>query len=506
MTSNDFAQYGGQNRRLRDEAARGALWSLAAQWGIKMSGLVTFVILARILAPEQFGVMALGSTLAFVLTLLADFGFSAYLIQATNPDQRTFSTAFWVSVGTSAALALLLVALAWPLSDLFEAPEAAPVIAALSVTVLVDSLRSVPGALLKRRFQFGALAMQMLVGNVAGQIMAIGLALAGAGVWALVGQAWTLSLVSLLLIVRAARWRPSLEFSGSTALLIARYGGHVIGAGLAGQLAKWLTSGITSRYLGLTAVGYLAMSQRITMVAVETVGHASNQFANSLFASVKHDSARLQNAYLSGQTLVGAVAVPLLAVLTINAELLIPTLLGEDWRGAVPVFQLLALGGIGQVLAWTINRPLLLAVGRPEISMFVTLAFSITLVVSVLVTAQISLVAVAAAQAGSQLLFAPISLVLTSRAIGIPSGAVFWRSGRVLLLAAAAAIPSYLTTEALAASLPPLLATSASIAVYTGGYVIMLRTVEKAVWTTIVGMLQSLLNRARRRDSATTAA
>ena len=208
MASNDFAQYGGQNSRLRDEAARGAIWSLAAQWGIKMSGLVTFVILARILAPEQFGVMALASTLAFVLTLLADFGFSAYLIQATNPDQRTFSTAFWVSVSTSAALALLLVALAWPLSDFFEAPEAAPVIAALSMTVLVDSLRSVPGALLKRRFQFGALAMQMLVGNITGQIVAIGLALAGAGVWALVGQAWTLSLVSLVLIVRAARWRP----------------------------------------------------------------------------------------------------------------------------------------------------------------------------------------------------------------------------------------------------------------------------------------------------------
>ena len=297
-----------------------------------------------------------------------------------------------------------------------------------------------------------------------------------------------------------------MEFSGPTALLIARYGAHVIGAGLAGQLAKWLTSGITSRYLGLAAVGYLAMSQRITMVAVETVGHASNQFANSLFASVKHDSARLRNAYLSGQTLVGAVAVPLLAVLAINAELLIPTLLGEDWRGAVPVFQLLALGGIGQVLAWTINRPLLLAIGRPEISMYVTLAFSITLVVSVLVTAQISLIAVAAAQAGSQLLFAPISLILTSRALRIPSGTVFWRTGRVLLLAAAAAVPAYLTTEELAETLPGLLAASVSIAVYAVVYTVLLRMVEKAAWSNIVGMLQSLRNRARRRPSATTAA
>ena len=506
MASNDFARYGGQSSRLRDEAARGAVWSLAAQWAIKMSGLVTFVILARILVPEQFGVMALASTLAVVLTLLADFGFSAYLIQASDPDQRTFSTAFWVSISTSVALALLLTAVAWPLSDFFEAPEAAPVIAALSLTVLVDSLRSVPGALLKRRFQFGALAMQMLVGNLSGQVMAIGLAVAGAGVWALVGQAWTLSVVSLVLIVRAARWRPSMEFSGSTALLIARYGAHVIGAGLAGQMAKWLTNGITSRYLGLTAVGYLAMSQRITMVAVETVGHASNQFANSLFASVKHDSARLRNAYLSGQTLVGAVAVPLLAILAINAELLIPTLLGEEWRGAVPVFQLLALGGIGQVLAWTINRPLLLAIGRPEISMYVTVAFSITLVISVLVTAHISLVAVAAAQAGSHLLFAPISLMLTSRVIGISSGAVFWRTGRVLILAATASVPAYLVTETLAQTLPGLLAAGVSIAVYAAIYVVLLRLFEKAAWTNMVGMLQSLRDRARRRHSASAAA
>lgn len=506
MTTNDFADYGGQDSRLRDEAARGAAWSLMAQWGIRVSGLVTFVILARILAPEQFGAMALASTLAFVLTLLADFGFSAYLIQATAPDQRTFSTAFMVSVGASSALAVLLVIAAWPLSDFFGAPEAAPVIAALALVVLMDSLRSVPGALLKRRFQFRALAMQMLVGNVVGQAVAIALALAGAGVWSLVGQAWTTSLISVVLIVRAARWRPSMEFSAATAVTIARYGAHVIGAGLAGQLAKWLTSGIASRYLGLTAVGYLSMSQRITMVAVETVGHASNQFANSLFSSVKHDAARLRHAYLSGQALVGAAAVPLLVVLAVNAELLIPTVLGEDWREAIPVFQLLALGGVGHVLSWTINRPILLAVGRPEVSMYVTVAYSATLVLSAWGAAQVGLLAVAAAYAGSQLFYAPVNVLVTSRTIGLSPGFAMWRTGRVVILAAVAAAPAYAVAETLGHSLPALVAVAASVATYAVVYALLLRLLERSVWGNFLGMAQSLHGRVRRRDASRAAA
>jgi len=503
--SSDFAQYGGQNSRLRDEAARGAVWSLTAQWGIRISGLVTFVILARILAPEAFGAMALASTLAFVLTLLADFGFSSYLIQAKDPDQKTFSTAFWFSVGASTAFAVLLVAAAWPLSEIFQAPAAAPIIAALSLSLILDSLRSVAGALLKRRFQFRAIAMQMLVGNVCGQAVAIGLAMAGAGVWALVGQAWTLSLVSLFLIWRAARWTPSMEFSASMAWAIAQYGVHVIGAGLAGQLAKWLTNGIASRYLGLTAVGYLAMSQRITMVAVETVGHASNQFANSLFASIKHDAAHLRRAYLSGQALVGAVAVPLLIVLAINAEPLIPTVLGDDWLAAIPVFELLALGGVGQVLGWTLNRPLVLAIGRPQLSMYVTVAYSICLIAAAWVGAQFNVVAVAAAFAGANLAFAPVNMIVASRAIGLSPLPVLGGTLRILLVAAAAAVPAYLVTHAMDVTVPALVVAAASMLVYCAVYAPLLWLLDRKTWNNLFGMADSLLRRLRRSSASTVA-
>lgn len=505
MTSQDAgADYGHDGQRLRDHAARGALWSLVASLSIRVSSLVTFIILARLLSPEDFGAIALASTLVLVLSFLADFGFSAYLIQADKPDQRMMSTAFWFSSVTGLGLAVGLAVAAWPLSVSLKAPEAAPVMAAVSLSVVVDSLRGVPAALLKRRFQFKGLAMQMLAATASGQVVAIVMAVAGAGVWALVGQVWVSSIVGLFVLWRSARWRPYRQFSSSMAREIASYGIHVVGASIIGQASIWLSNGLVSRYLGIQQLGYFSMANRIVIMAVETVAHAAGQFGTPLMASIKHQHERLQSAFVAAQTLVTALIVSGLGALAISADLLIPTLLGEKWEAAVPVFQLLAIGGMGRVVGWTINRPLLLAVGKPRLSLYPTVAASVLLVLGTLVSAQVGLNAVAAVNAAVWVAFVPVNLIIVSRTLGISVARTLWEVGRVAAISVVAGAPSFALTVSLSGELPDLALAAMSIALFAVAEAVVLRLLAPSVWAHATGMAGTLIRRRRRAQVATT--
>lgn len=496
------ARYGHDGRRLRDHAARGAAWSLIAQWSMRLSGLVTFVILARLLAPEDFGAIALASALVLALSWLADFGFSAYLVQADDPDQRLFSTAFWFSLAGGLVLAVGLALAAWPISEVVRAPEAAPVIAAVSLSVFVDSLTNVPTALLRRRFQFKTLAVQALAATASGQAVAVALAFSGAGVWALVGQVWTLGVVGLLIVWRSARWRPSLEFSPVLARKIAGFGIHVIGASIVDQASMWISNGLISRYLGLQQLGYVAMANRIVVMAVETVNHAAYQFGTPLLASVKDQPERLRRAWAAGQTIVTAAIVPTLGALAINADLLIPTVLGEKWAPAVPVFQLLAIGGIGRVVGWTVNRPLLLAIGRPELSMYPTVAASLLVVVATFLAAQVSITAVAAVNAAVYVTFVPIKLVIVTRTLRLPVARTSWEVLRPAGIAVLAGIPAYVVTLVFRGDVPDLLLAMASIGLFAVIHAALLRLLAPSVWSNMMGMVETIIRRRRSGDES----
>jgi O-antigen/teichoic acid export membrane protein len=489
----------GDTGRLRDHASRGAMWSVGVQWSIRVSGLVTFVVLGRLLAPADFGAIALASTLVLILSSLADFGFAAYLVQASKPDQRDFSTAFWFSGAMGTLLAAGLYLVAWPLADLLNAPDAAPVVAAVSLSAFLDSFKSVPTALLKRRFDFRALALRRLVAVVLGQVVAIAMAVAGAGVWALVGQVWTVSIVSLVLTWAAARWLPSWRFSPRVAGRIARYGVHVLGSDLVYNGSVWATDAIVSRFLGLQQLGYLVMANRVVQMTVDVAAAAGQQVAVALFASVKQNHERLTNAYLSGLSLVVSVLVPGMLWLVVSAPLVVPGVLGEKWEPAVPVFQLIGLSGIARAVG-VLDLSLLLGTARPRLLLGIRLLPAVLLVGTTTVTAQIGVVAVAAGFAAVYALVAPVQLAVVSRAVSIPLARTFGRVLGLLGIGAAAVAPAVAWTQTMTDRTSWLVVALVSLALVAVAQMLLLRLLARPVWTMITGMAGGMLGRRPRRN------
>nr|MBA2624810.1 oligosaccharide flippase family protein [Acidimicrobiia bacterium] len=173
---------------LRRSAVRGVGWSALQTVASRSLSTVVFVVLARLVEPEDFGLVAIASVFVALLTVLADQGFGQALVQRPVLERTHLDTAFWLNVTIGALLALLLAGTAGAIANLFDEADLAPLLRALAMVPLISALGVVPSSLLRRDLAFASLAVRGLVGTAAGGVVGIAAAVAGAGAWALVAQ------------------------------------------------------------------------------------------------------------------------------------------------------------------------------------------------------------------------------------------------------------------------------------------------------------------------------
>ena len=345
-------------------AASGAAWLTAQKWVVRLSGLVTIAILARLVSPHEFGVVAAASAILPFVFLLSDLGLSTYLVQADDPDERMLSTGFWFSLCAAVVIGGVLFAFVPVMVGALGVPDAGPVLRVLLASVPLVVAASVPTALLRRRMQFRRLAFQGAIGAGLAQAVAIVVAVAGGGAWALVAQALTTTLVTSTAAWAAAGWSPSWHFSGREFGAMARFGYKVVAVELVAVLRNWGETAIVAVALGPAALGYLTIAQRLVQVAQELGGSAVAPVSVVVLAKVRDTPERLRQAYRRASTLTYGAVTPLLTYIAVAAPLIIPLLFGAKWDPSMPVTRGLAVAGILTIGAF-IDHGLFYALGRP---------------------------------------------------------------------------------------------------------------------------------------------
>lgn len=347
---------------LGTRAARGVLWTTAQKWVQRGSSLVTLAILARLLTPEDFGVVAVAATVAALLSLMADVGFGTYIVQTRVVDQRLLSTGLWLSVSAGVGLALA----AWLGSPLVAAafgdPGVAEVVRIMCLAAIITGASGVPIALLRRDLRFRELALQSLVAAGVSQVVAIIAAFSGAGVWALVAQFMTLHLIVGGLAWRSARWLPSLEFSRSAARSLASFGVRVLGADVVGMARVLAETAIVAQVLGMAALGYLNIAQRLVLAAQELSAAALLPVSVATFSKVPQQ--RLNGAYRHAAALTYVAASPLLIFAAVCAPVLIPLAVGDSWAASVPIAVPLCFAAI-LTLGASLDHGFFYGIGKP---------------------------------------------------------------------------------------------------------------------------------------------
>jgi O-antigen/teichoic acid export membrane protein len=346
------------------EAAKGVLWMTAQTWLARAGGLITIAILTRLLSPEDFGLLAVVSTLLTLTYVLSDLGLATYVVQAKTVDRRSLSTAFWVSLLGGLAISCAIFFGAQSIANLLRVPQAEPILQAMTVIIMLISLSSVPLALMRRRMQFRLLAFQLSIGAVLAQVTAIVAAFMGFGVWAMMIQLLVGQVVASAAQWFSAKWRPTLEFSRPDFSVMIRYGINIVGSGLVFVGRAWAETGIIAIGLGIRELGYLNIAQRLVVTATELAGAAILPVSTVAFAKVNSSKARLQAAHARAMAATQTVVAPLMIFIFVSAGVLVPFMFGPEWTVSAPIAQPLAIAAIlsfGTVL----DRGLLDGVGRP---------------------------------------------------------------------------------------------------------------------------------------------
>ena len=331
---------------LKWRASRAVAWSggdLLLRQGVQFAAML---ILARLLAPADFGVVAILALFIGIGSVLADGGFTAALIQRQDADHADESTVFWCNLVLSAAMALALVLSAPWLSTYLQVPVLKSLAWMGGLVVLTSALGAVHVALLAKRMDFQT---QAKAGGAAALIsctLAVVLALRGHGVWALAWQAVTMSAINTLLLWRFHRWRPLVVWRVDSLRKLGSFGAFHLGSTLMEVIYSRLYALLLGRSWGLGAVGYYNNADYLRQLPANLLGAMVGRVALPVFASVGNERALLKRGMQLSLRVMMLVNAPLMLAGVVLAEPVILALLGSQWKPTIPVFQVLCLATV----------------------------------------------------------------------------------------------------------------------------------------------------------------
>jgi O-antigen/teichoic acid export membrane protein len=331
---------------LKQKAAKGVVWSVIQNWGGQAVSLIVFFILARLLGPTEFGLVALANVfLAFMQVFLSE-GFAKALIQRETIEPAHLDTVFWLNLAVSLVLFGTTLAAADNIAGLFQEPELAPILRGFSILFVIASFSTVQQTVLEREFAFKAIAMRSLVGILLSGLVGIAMALAGFGVWSLVGQQIVYELVAAIVLWRLSDWRPGLQVSLRHLQDLWSFGINIFGFNVLTFFHTRADDLLIGYFLDATALGYYSLAYRILTIMTDLLVNAMNQVALPTFARLQHHLAHLRAAYFQATQLTSLMAFPMFLGVAVLANELILILFGAQWLSSVLVLQLLSIAGV----------------------------------------------------------------------------------------------------------------------------------------------------------------
>ena len=329
--------------KMKDRIARSVFWMVWSRGGVQILSFVGTLMVARLLSPRDYGLMALAGIWIGSIELLAEMGLGAAIVQFRDLDDRELNACFWVTMGvaTSAYGALFLAAPA--IAAWFQAPALAEVLRVAGLTLPLVAIRVVPDGLLRKRLALDKISQAEIVAGVITIPVTVGLAWAGAGVWALVAGALSLPLVQTLVTFCFAHWRPGLVVTGPRIREILRYSAASLGARVSWAVFQQTDALVLGKVAGESVLGLYSMAMRLATLPVSKVSVVANQLAMPIMAELQADRDAMRASFLRGLRLVACLTVPLCVGVALVAGDLVPVVLTEKWLPAVPVLQVLCV-------------------------------------------------------------------------------------------------------------------------------------------------------------------
>lgn len=308
--------------------------------------IVFTIWLARLLSPEDFGVLAMIAVFTGLAQLLSDVGLGAALIQNRNTTEDHYSSVFWFNVAVGATMTVAFIALAPSIANFYDTPVIEPLLGVLAFQFIIGSLVLVPQQRLIKHLKFGKISIANIVAMLVSNSLGVYLAMEGFGVWSLVWKALTQTILITVIIYLLAHWLPKLIFSLKAIKELFLFSVYVLGTELLQYFTNNLDSLIVGRFLGAESAGLLDRSKSLKTLPLANVSSVIGNVMFPALSLLKDDTARVKAVYLRSTGAIAFATFPLMIGLMAVADNFVIGLLGDQWSGMIFLFQVLCIGGI----------------------------------------------------------------------------------------------------------------------------------------------------------------
>lgn len=348
---------------LKRKSVRGGVVTVLSQGISTLVNLVSTVVLARLLSPEDFGVMSMVAAITAFAALFQDLGLSTAAVQKGQLSHALQSNLFWVNVALGTLLTGTLATAAPLVARFYDRPELTWVTVTLSFNFLIRSLGTQHGVMLTRRMQFGRKAAASIGGSLVGLGISIYLAVKGYRYWALVWGGLAGAATSVLLLWLVSPFRPCWASRGTGVLSLVRFGANVTGFNIINYFHRNLDNLLIGKVWGAEPLGLYTRAYALLMFPIHAIRDPLTAVAFPAMSKLQGQPLAFRSYYRDITATTAFLSMPLTAYLFVAAKQVITLILGEAWNGVVPIFAALALAAFIQPVA-SLRGMALLATGQ----------------------------------------------------------------------------------------------------------------------------------------------
>ena len=458
--------------------------------GVRQLGsLLAIFVLARLLDPADFGLVALSLTVLLYVEQIQETGVGQALIYRRKDVRAAAASALVFTVLMSVFLYGVVFVIAPLAARFLRAPDLVDVLRVMALVLVFRGLGVVPGAILERKLDFRSRTVAEVVAGLVQIAVFLGLAFAGAGVWSLalghVAGAALLAALYWLLVP----WRPSPRHASRRILTeLMRYGRFIGASNILAVASNTIDNIVVSRVLGTTSVGYYAVAYRLADFPNSVLGHIVGRPMFPVYSMLQDDVDSIRHAYVRNLQRVALVAVPVSVGLAIAAEPIVLALLGETWLPAVEPLRILAIYALIKSFGATAVETLK-GIGAPEWSLVSGLTYlAVVIPALVVLTREFELAGAATSMLLAVAAAALPAVAVTSRKVHLSTGDLVRSLAPTLLCSALLAVTLAVLlpqTESMTPAAALALLVSVGFAVYGVATAIFARSVVVPIWVSL---------------------
>ncbi len=331
---------------LKDKVARGVAWSMAEKIGSMLLTMGVRLVILGLLTPEILGFMAVPTAIVTIALVVIDSGFSQNLVRHKSPSQQDYKAVFLFNMLISALLYVLIVGIGTPLANYYNMPAIAQIAPVFFLMLPLSALSVIQNTIYVRQFRFALLSKVTFFSSLVGGLTAIGLALAGYGIWCLVAERIISTAVRSSLLWWFSDWRPSGKSSIQPLRTMAPFSFRLLATDLISAFYGKIPQFFLGKLYTPAALGSFEQAVKLKDMPTTSAIQSVQSVTYPAFAKIKDDPTKLAESYRQVLMIIGYVMFPLMLGMSAVAHDLFAVFLGEEWMSTVPYFEVVCLAGL----------------------------------------------------------------------------------------------------------------------------------------------------------------